>query len=161
MKLLGIYYYYSTDYYYSIKEWLPPIRAQEPLRQIPFLKISPNENGYPKISLVNKSMYEDFEDKFGNIIFTSSSNNNMEIKFPNLKEKEIGYCAGSVIDIECPNFIDFVNFEMGKSWTNLYEDGAVFPPELFTKYRSKLENRTNLKFKRINKTMKLLFGSKR
>jgi hypothetical protein len=138
---------------------LPPIRAQEPLRQIPFFNISLQENGYPKISLVNKLMYDDFEDKKGSIVFSSSSNNNMEIKFPNLKEKKIGYCP--VMDIESPNFIDFVNFEMEKSWTDLYEDGAVFPPELFTKYRSKLENRSNLKFKQINESMKLLFDSKR
>ena len=106
-------------------------------------------------------MYEDFEDEIGNIILSSSSKNNMEIKFSNLNEKEIGYCPGSVMDIESPNFIDFVNFEMDKSWTNLYEDGAVFPPELFTKYRSKLENRSNLKFKRMDESMKLLFNSKR
>ena len=110
---------------------------------------------------MNKLMYDDFEDKTGNIAFSTSSNNNMEIKFPNLEEKEISYCPGSVIDIESPNFIDFVNFEMDKSWTNLYEDGAVFPPELFTKYRSKLENRSNLKFKRMDESMKLLFNSKR
>ena len=144
-----------------IKEWLPPIRAQEPLRQIPFLNISQTENGYPKISLVNKLMYEDFEDEIGNILLSSSSNNNMGIKFSNLEEKEICYCPGSVMDIESPNFIDFVNFEMDKSWTNLYEDGAVFPPELFTKYRSKQENRSNLKFKRMDEPMKLLFNSKR
>ena len=85
---------------------MPPIRAQEPLRQIPFLNISQNENGYAKISLVNKLMYEDFEDEIGNIILSSSSNNNMEIKFPNLEEKEISYCPGSYLAyvIEQPNF---------------------------------------------------------
>ena len=140
---------------------MPPIGAQDPLRQIPFLKIFPDESGYPKISLMNKLMYDDFDDKTVNIAFSTSSNNNMEIKFPNLEEKEISYCPGSVIDIESPNFIDFVNFEMDKSWTNLYEDGAVFPPELFTKYRSKLENRSNLKFKRMDESMKLLFSSNR
>ena len=107
-------------------------------------------------------MYDDFEDKIGSIVFSTSLNNNMEIKFSNLEEKEISYCPGSIVDIESsPNFINFVNFEMEKSWKNLYEEGAVFPPELFTKYRTKLENRSNLKFKRIQDSTKLLFSSKR
>ena len=74
----------------------------------------------------------------------------MKIVFPNLKEKDLGYCPGSVMDIESPDFIDFVNFELGKKWKNLYEVDAIFPPELFTKYRCKLENRSNLRFKRID-----------
>jgi hypothetical protein len=96
---------------------LPPIRAQEPLRQIPFLNISQNENGYAKISLVNKLMYEDFEDEIGNIILSSSSKNNMEIKFPNMEVKEISYCPGSVMDIDnlfVTSKIEFSNFPILK-----------------------------------------------
>ena len=63
-----------------------------------------------------------------------------------LKDESIENHSGSILDIESPGFIKFVNIELGKKWESLYDSEAIYPPELYTKYRSKLENRSNLKF---------------
>ena len=93
---------------------------------------------------MNKIMYDDFKDEDGTILLSSLSKTDMKIQFPNLKETDIE---------DYQNFVDFVNMEMGKTWKNLHDEGAIFPPELFTKYRSKLEGRLNLKLRRIDQSI--------